>query len=79
MSECSSNKSGVAGSIAELYFLNCTFVTFKRNKNLQEIIGLTIKNGKVFHLETHLENRKRKCEPCNTKKPLSMLQPVHLH
>ena len=49
-------------------FQNTLFVAFKRKENLQEIIGThTIKNGKVFN--THLENRKGKCEPCNTKKP----------
>ena len=43
-------------------------VVFKRNKNLQEIIGgHMIKNGKIF--KTHLENRKGKCEPCNINKP----------
>ena len=49
-------------------FQNKPFVTFKRNKNLQEIIaGHTIKNGKVF--KVHSKNRKGKCEPCNTSKP----------
>ena len=46
-------------------FQNYPFVAFKRNKNLQEIIGgRTIKNGKV--LKTNLENKKGKCDPCNT-------------
>ena len=41
------------------------FVAFKRNKNLQKIIGdYTIKNGKVF--KTQPKNRKGKCEPCKT-------------
>ena len=49
-------------------FQNNPFVAFKRNKNLPEITGRhTIKNREVF--QTHLENRKGKCEPCNTKKP----------
>ena len=49
-------------------FQNNPFVAFKRNKNLQEIIGgHTIKNGKVF--KAHSENIKGKCEPCNTSKP----------
>ena len=44
------------------------FVAFKRNKNLQEIIGgHTIKNGKVY--KAHSKNRKGKCDPCNTSKP----------
>ena len=43
-------------------------MAFKRNKNLQEIIGgHTIKNGKVFKI--HSEHRKGKCEPSNTSKP----------
>ena len=29
--------------------------------------GHTIKNGKMF--KTNLEDRKEKCEPCNTNKP----------
>ena len=35
-------------------------------QNFQEVNkgGHTIKNGQVF--KTHLENRKGKCEPCNT-------------
>ena len=37
------------------------FVAFKKNKNLQEIIGgHAIKNGKVF--QVHSKHRKRKCE-----------------
>ena len=44
-------------------------MAFKRNKNLQEIIGdHTIKNGKV--LKAHSKNRKGNCELCNTSKPL---------
>ena len=62
--ECSSNKSGVARNISE----QSVIVAFKRNKNLQEIIGgHTIKNGKVS--KAHSKNRKGKCEPCNTSKP----------
>ena len=62
--ECSSNKSGVARNISE----QSVIVTFKRNKNLQEIIGgHTIKNGKVY--KAHSKNRKGKCEPCNTSEP----------
>ena len=49
--ECSSNKSGIARNISQQ-----PFVAFKRNKDLQEIIGHTIKNWKV--LKAHLENRK---------------------
>ena len=46
-------------------FQSNLFVAFKTNENLQQIIGgHMIKNGKVF--KTHLENRKRKCELCNT-------------
>ena len=49
-------------------FQNNPFVAFKRNKNLQEIIGgHTIKNGKVS--KAHSKNRKGKSEPCNTSKP----------
>ena len=48
-------------------FQNTTFLAFKRNKNLQEIIGgHTIKNVKVFN--TYLEIRKEKREPCNTNR-----------
>ena len=44
------------------------FVVFKRNKNLQEIIGgHTIKDGKAY--KAHSKNRKGKCEPSNTSKP----------
>ena len=49
-------------------FQNNLFLAFKRNKNLQEIIGChTIKNGKVFN--AHSKNRKGECQPCNTSKP----------
>lgn len=49
-------------------FQNDRFVTFKRNKNLQEIVGgHTIKNGKGF--KAHSKSRKEKCDPCNTSKP----------
>ena len=62
--KCSSNKSGL-----EEIFQNNPFVAYKRNKNLQEIIGgHTIKNGKVF--KAHSKSREGKCEPCNTSKPL---------
>ena len=40
-------------------FQNNPLVAFKRNKNLQEIIGgHTVKNGKVF--EVHSKKKKRK-------------------
>ena len=56
-------------------FQNNPFVAFKRNKNLQEIIGgHTIKNGKVH--KAHSKNRKGKCEPCNTSKP-SLYSKIH--
>ena len=49
-------------------FQNNPFVAFKRNKNLQEIMGgHTIKNGNVF--KAYSKKRKGKCEPCNTSKP----------
>ena len=49
-------------------FQNNPFVAYKRNKNLQEIIGgHTIKNGKVF--KAHSKSREGKCETCNTSKP----------
>ena len=49
-------------------FQNNPFVAFKRNKNLQGIIGgHTIKNGKV--LKAHSKNRKGKRETCDTSKP----------
>ena len=49
-------------------FQNNPFVAFKRNKNLQEIIGgHKIKNGKVF--KAYSKNRQGKSEPCNTSKP----------
>ena len=49
-------------------FQNNPFMSFKRNKNSQEVIGgHTIKNGKLF--KAHSKNRKGKCEPCNTSKP----------
>ena len=49
-------------------FQNNPFVAFKRNKNLQEIIGgHQIKNGKVF--KAYSKSRKGKSEPCNTSKP----------
>ena len=52
----------------EQIFQNNLFVAYKRNKNLQEIIGgHTIKNGKVF--KAHSKSREGKCEPCNTSKP----------
>ena len=52
----------------EEIFQNNPFVAYKRNKNLQEIIGgHTIKNGKVF--KAHSKSREGKCEPCNTSKP----------
>ena len=44
----------------QITFQNNSFVAFKKNWNLQEIIGHTIKNGKVFKI--HSENRKEKCE-----------------
>ena len=48
-------------------FQKTTLLAFKRNKNLQEIIGgHTIKNVKVFN--TYLESRKEKREPCNTNR-----------
>ena len=47
-------------------FQNNPFVAFKRNKNLQEIMGgHTIKNRKVF--KAHSKSRKGKSELCNTK------------
>ena len=50
-------------------FQNNPSVAFRKNKNLQEIIGgHTIKNGGKG-LKTHLENRKGKCKPCNTNQP----------
>ena len=46
---------------------NNPFVSFKRNKNLHEIIGShTIKNGRVF--KAHSKSRKRNRELCNTSK-----------
>ena len=55
----------------EEMFQNDPFVGYKRNKNLQVIIGgHTIengKNGKVF--KAYSENREGKCDPCNTSKP----------
>ena len=52
----------------EEIFQNNPFVAYKRNKNLQEIIGgHTIKNGKVF--KAHSKSREGKCETCNTSKP----------
>ena len=49
-------------------FQSNLFVTYKRNKNLQEIIrSHTTKNGKVF--KAHSKNREGKLEPCNTSKP----------
>ena len=45
-------------------FQNNSFVAFKKNWNLQEIIGHAIKNGEVFKI--HSENRKEKCERCDT-------------
>ena len=57
-------------------FQNNPFVAFKRNKNLQEIIGgHTIKNGKVF--KAHLKNRKGKSEPLQHKKTITTLQAGH--
>ena len=51
----------------EIFQINL-YVAFKRNQNLQETAGgHTIKNGKMF--KTNLEDRKEKCEPCNTNKP----------
>ena len=48
---------------------NNPFVSFKRNKNLHEIIGShTIKNGRVV-FKAHSKSRKRNCELCNTSKP----------
>ena len=50
-------------------FQNNPSVAFKRNRNLQEIIGgHTIKNGKVF--KAHSKNRNGKCEPCLVVKML---------
>ena len=41
-------------------------MVYKRNRNLQEVIGVhTIKNGNVFKAHP----REGKCEPCNTSKP----------
>ena len=52
----------------EELFQNNPFVAYKRNKNLQEIIGgHSIKNGKVF--KAHSKRRERKFEPCNASKP----------
>ena len=52
----------------EKIFQNNPFVAYKRNKNLQEIIGgHTIKNGKVF--KAHSKSREEKCELCSTSKP----------
>ena len=52
----------------EEMFQNSPFVAYKRNKNLQVIIGgNTIENGKVF--KAYSESREGKCEPCNTRKP----------
>ena len=49
-------------------FQNNPLVPYKRNKNLQEIIGgHTTKNGKVF--KSHSKSREEKCDPCNTSKP----------
>ena len=49
-------------------FQNNPFAPFKRNKNLQEIIGgQTMINGKVF--KAHSKKGKGKCELCNTSKP----------
>ena len=49
-------------------FQNNPIVAYKRNKNLQEIVGRhTIKNGKVF--KAHLKSREEKCELCTTSKP----------
>ena len=51
----------------EEIFQNNPFVAYKRNKNLQEIIGgHTIKNGKVF--KAHSKSREGKCESCNKSK-----------
>ena len=48
-------------------FQNNPIVAFKRNKNLQEIIGgHTIKNGKVF--KANSKNRKEKRQSCNKSK-----------
>ena len=56
-------KSGVRRNIS-----NNPIVAYKRNKNLQGIIGRhTIKNGKVF--KAHLKSREEKCELCSTSKP----------
>ena len=45
-------------------FQNNPFGAFKRNKNLQEIIG-----GHKIKNQTHSKSRKGKSEPCNTIKP----------
>ena len=59
----------------EEIFQNNPFVAYKRNKNLQEIIGgHTIKNGKA--VKVHSKSRERKCEPCNTSKPSLCCKPV---
>ena len=50
------NKHWNVPELRETFQTNA-FVPFKRNKNLQEIMGgYTVKNGKVF--KTHSQNRK---------------------
>ena len=60
----------------EEIFQNNPFVTYKRNKNLQEIIGgHTIKNGKVF--KVHSKSTEGKCEPYHHYVASRLLTLVH--